>query len=81
MPALGASVAVHSKRSRAAPLDSPHYLMLGPGDARAAALDKAGAIDTEDIGHLEGGPVHGFPGSPDDFGGTTGEGRVSRRWR
>ena len=56
MSALSASVAVRA-------LDGPHDFMLGPGDARAAALDKSRTECTKDVGHLKGGPAHFFCGS------------------
>src|ERR1019366_2698875 len=62
--ATGAAVAVFAERGGAATLDSPDDFMLRPGDAGAAALDEASGPGTENVGHLQGGPIHFSRGSP-----------------
>ena len=37
--------------------------VLRPGDTRPAAFDEARAVGAEDVGHLQGGPVHDSAGS------------------
>ena len=56
--ATGAAIAMPAERSGTAPLDGPHDFPLRPGDAGAAAREEASAVGTENIGHLQGGPVH-----------------------
>ena len=58
-----AMVAVTAERRRAAAFDGAHDFMLRPGNARAAALDEASRVGSEDIGHLQRGLAHDAAGS------------------
>ena len=49
-----------AERRCAATDDGVHHLAVLRGEMRSMLLDEAAAGYTEDVGHLEGGPVHRF---------------------
>jgi hypothetical protein len=60
MAASGTSVQVAAKGCRAAVPDGAQYLQLRPGQMSPVSIDEAVARYTNDVGHLEGGPLHLF---------------------
>jgi len=60
MSAAGASIAMTSKRSRAATDDGVHHLAVLGGEMRSMPLQEVAAGATQNVGHLKGGPVHPF---------------------
>jgi len=61
--ATRAAVAVFAERGGTAALDGPHHLVLRPGEAGMAALDKTPAPGTQDVGHFQNRPAHDRSGS------------------
>ena len=60
MAASGTSVQVAAESCRTAVPDGVQYLQLRPGQMSLILPDEAVARDTNDIGHLKGGPLHLF---------------------
>jgi len=60
MAASGTPVQVAAESCRSAVPDGAQYLQLRPGQMSTVSPDEAVARDTNDIGHLEGGPCHLF---------------------
>ena len=58
MATAGAPVQMATKRCGAATLDGAQHFPLLPRQPGAVALDEALAVLSNDIGHLEGGPIH-----------------------
>jgi hypothetical protein len=58
--ALGAGIEVASERSGAAVQQGAKDLELLKIEARSIAVEEALALHAEDVGHLHGGPSHGF---------------------
>src|SRR5215467_13369513 len=63
LPTSGAVIAMAAERCGAAALDGAHDLQMKPCDVRPAAIEEVIAGCAEDVGHLEGGPVHLVSGS------------------
>ncbi len=57
--AANASIAVAAQRGGAATLDGAQDLPLGPRQPGPTAFEQAFALGANDIGHLEGRPIHG----------------------
>ena len=49
-----------SERGRAAVLQGAEGLELLEIEARSIPVKKTLALNAEDVGHLHGGPIHGF---------------------
>jgi hypothetical protein len=62
MAALETHVDVSAKRGAAAAQDGPECLQLLIAEAGLIAFQELIALRTEDVGHLHGGPAHGFSG-------------------
>jgi hypothetical protein len=60
MPAAGASIAMATKRSRAATDDGVHHLAVLGGEMRSMPQEEVAAGSTQNVGHLKGGPDHPF---------------------
>ena len=60
MSAAGASIAMASKCRGAATDDGVHHLAVLGGEMRSMSLQEAAARDTQNVGHLKGGPAHPF---------------------
>jgi len=60
VPAVGALIAVPTQGSSATARDGPQHFEVLPGDPPAAALDEGASRGANQIGHLEGRPVHLF---------------------
>ena len=58
--ALGAGIEVASEGGGAAVQQGAEGLELLEIEARSIAVEKALALHAEDVGHLHGGPSHGF---------------------
>src|ERR1700680_304919 len=58
MAASRTSVQMAGESCPAAVPDGAQYLQLRPGQMSSVSLDEAVARDTNDVGHLEGGPFH-----------------------
>lgn len=58
MTTAGAAVQMTTERRRAAMLDGAQHFQLLPGQSGPVALDEILAVLSNDIGHLEGGPIH-----------------------
>src|SRR3954451_8412362 len=58
MAAPRATVQMAAERCRAAMLDSAQHLQLLPCQPGTVALDEVLTVLSNDIGHLEGGPIH-----------------------
>ena len=58
MAALAAAVQMAAERRSAAVLDGEKHAQMQPGQPGPALLDKAIAMCTDDIGHLERWSVH-----------------------
>ncbi|SRR6266540_4750485 len=60
MATAGTAIQVPTERRRAAALDGAQHFQLLPRQPGAVALDEVLAVLSDDIGHLEGGPIHFF---------------------
>ena len=60
MAASGTLIEMTAERCGAAALDGPQYLELLPAQMRLVVPDEAVARGPDDIGHLDGWPVHFF---------------------
>src|ERR1700690_2036201 len=58
--AVYAGIAMTAEGSGAAARDGVERLALRPGQGSAVPLSKAVACNTNDVGHLDGGPGHPF---------------------
>src|ERR1017187_6547687 len=58
--ALAATVQVATECCRAAKLDGVKYAEMEPRQPGPVLFDEAIAVLSDDVGHLEGWPVHGF---------------------
>src|SRR5712692_2049871 len=58
MTATGATIQMTTECRRAAMFDGSQHFQLLPGQPGPAALDEVLAVLSNDIGHLEGGPIH-----------------------
>ena len=60
MAASGALIEMTAERCRAAVPDGPQRLELLPAQMGLVAPDEGVARCTNDVGHLQGGPIHLF---------------------
>ena len=60
VPAVGALIEMPAQGGSATARDGPQHFEVLPGDPPAAAFDEAASRGANQIGHLEGRPVHLF---------------------
>ena len=60
MATSGTLIQMASERCRAAAPDGPQHLELLPAQMGSVTSDEAVARRTDDVGHLQGGPLHLF---------------------
>ena len=58
MATAGTAIQVTTEYCGAAMLDGAQHLQMLPSQPGAVALDEVFAMLSNDIGHLEGGPIH-----------------------
>jgi len=58
--AAGTAIEMAAQRGRAAVLDGVEHAPVVPGEPGTILLDEAVLVLSDDIGHLEGWPVHRF---------------------
>ena len=58
MSTASALIEVAAERGGAAPCNSPQYFDVLPADPLAASFDEGFSCGADQIGHLEGWPVH-----------------------
>ena len=60
MPAARATIQMTAECRRAATFDGAQHFELLPAQPGPVALDEVLTVLSNDIGHLEGGPIHFF---------------------
>ena len=60
VPAVGALIEMPAQGGGATARDGPQHFEVLPGDPPAASFDKCASRGANQIGHLEGRPVHLF---------------------
>jgi hypothetical protein len=60
VPAVGALIEMPAQGGSATARDGPQHFEVLPGDPPAAAFDESAPRGANQIGHLEGRPVHLF---------------------